>query len=62
MKQKIKGVPTDVSTIDFPPFEIHIDPGANVLYERWWHKFMFWRKFRYPRWPIKIKYIKDETK
>lgn len=28
--------------------EIFLDSSCTHLEPRWWHKFMFWRKFKYP--------------
>ena len=40
---------------------IYPDPTATHLRERWWHKLMFWKKFRYQMWAQKRHYksLKD---
>jgi hypothetical protein len=40
-----------------PPQDIYVDPKADYLYPRWWHRFVFWKKFRYPEWKIKRRFI-----
>lgn len=29
------------------PIDFHLDPTCTHLYRRWWHKFVFWKKFKY---------------
>lgn len=41
----------------FEPLEIYVDPEATCLEQKWWHKFMFWKKFIYPRWVIPVKKV-----
>ncbi len=41
--------------IENEPFDIYIDPKATHLFPRWWHKFIFWKKFVYPEWTIRTK-------
>jgi len=38
-------------------FDIFIDKNATHLFPRWWHKFIFWKKFIYPEWNIRVKRV-----
>jgi hypothetical protein len=37
---------------------IYPDNKAHKLFPRWWHKFMFWKRWNYGEWKIKQEYKK----
>ena len=42
------------------PRDIYLDTEATHFEEKWWHKFIFWKKYIYPKWSIKTKRISIE--
>ena len=49
-----------IETKTIEPFDIYPDAKATHLFPRWWHKFIFWKKFIYPGFKIKAKRMKLE--
>jgi len=39
---------------ELEPLMIFPDVNATHLYPRWWHKFIFWKKYRYPDFMIRV--------
>ena len=37
-------------------WKIYPDPKADVLFPRWWHKLMFWKKWNYGEWKMRREY------
>jgi hypothetical protein len=59
----------DIGIEYLAPWDFYIDPECNAFAPRWWHKFIFWKKWKYPECRIKIitqeefrKKFKDEKK
>lgn len=52
---------TKVNFEVIPFFSINIDPQAEYLVPKWWHKLIFWKKFKYHSFFMrrKFKSIKD---
>lgn len=36
-------------------YDYLVDPQATHLERKWWHRFMFWKKFRYPKFVVRTK-------
>ena len=41
--------------------DIYIDTNVTHLEERWWHKFIFWKEYIYPKWVIKTKRVSIQS-
>lgn len=52
---------TKIGADIIPFFSINIDPQAEYLVPKWWHKLIFWKKFKYHSFLMKrqLKSIKD---
>ena len=37
---------------------IYVDPTVDCLFPKWWHRFIFWHKYKYPKYIIKREFIK----
>ena len=37
---------------------IYPDPEAEALFPKWWHKLMFWKRWKYQDWKIRTEYKK----
>ena len=33
--------------------KIYVDPKADAILPRWWHKLIFWKKWKYLDWYIR---------
>lgn len=40
------------------PRQIYPDPKADAISPRWWHKLIFWKKWKYQEWKIRREYKK----
>ena len=38
------------------PYNIYVDKEANSISPRWWHKLLFWKKYKYHQFIIKLEY------
>ncbi len=49
------------SLIIFKPnavWKVYVDPNAEAIQPKWWHKLFFWKKWNYAQWKMKRDYIK----
>lgn len=50
-------VTTKVEKNIIPLFDIHPDHKADSLFPKWWHKLIFWKKFKYQDFRIKREFL-----
>lgn len=50
-------------TSEIVVFDIFIDPSVDAIQPQWWHKFIFWKKWKYSSWIINREFMTlDEIK
>ena len=49
-----------MSNQEVPIRDFYTDPNATHLEPRWWHKFVFWREFKYPKYVVERRCVSLE--